>query len=133
MKNKDLLSHIIEVGDYVAHATQRGDSAMLKISKVLGFATKKDYRGRIEEKIIVWGVEPWTSGFALNRTKGFITENQRLVVLDKSRIPEKILRLLEPVDLNFKPKKCTVKVKWSNEHGSGEYTCGILQCEEHNG
>lgn len=101
----DKLGFEIKPGDYIAYGHALGRCAGLRIGKVLKTVAefKRDYpyqEPRWFYRVIVRGVNDDFSKLELCKTKGTLLFPQdRIIVLDPARVPQKYLDLLDPVEL----------------------------------
>lgn len=106
----DKFGREFKVGDYIVHAVDRDN---LQLSKVLGFKESKEpdyYTKKHTVSVIVWGIQEWFhQKVELNKSKGFLTEHYRAMVIESSQVPEKYRKLLDPVTIETRYKDVSRK------------------------
>jgi len=110
---KDKLGREIKIGDYIVYGSLLGQSAALRIGKVL--ALKED-----PTRITVWGVEDgvdlphYKKQAKLVYAKGHLSFPERVIVLRSQDVPRQYLTLLEPVTLDRKNSSWYAEYKKRN-------------------
>lgn len=98
----DKLGQPLTAGCYIVYGHAMGRSAGLRFGKVLRVATKiPEYRTDPEDRITIQGVDAeWShrEPELLNK-KSTLLFSDRTVVIDASKLPEKVFKLLEPIPL----------------------------------
>jgi len=88
MALKDKTEQDINVGSLIAYAITQGDSAGLRIGKVLAINGTK---------MTVIGIDDYWRGPKLLSRKGTLTYPSRIIVLDPKCVPEAFRKLLDPI------------------------------------
>lgn len=97
---KDKSGKVVNKGDIVVYAVAYGRSPGLSYGKVVNITESKREALEKKTKLKTWGVDAaWSSAFRKNTKAGFLEFKERVLVVDRSQVPEGALAILDKIEV----------------------------------
>ena len=100
MKHLDMFGKEIKIGDYILYAGMRGNSADMKVGKVISLQIRTSERNYNQcPTITVIGIRKGYQGnWYRNSRKGIIDRLDNVFVVHEAYVPKKLKELMEGAD-----------------------------------